>query len=120
MSLIIESKTKEIDRSQQEIYNIQQNVLPLKTLSQFAEVNKKLDDKMTQLEKNIVLGKKEKMLHDKCDYDTDNAYTWKSNRPWNQSQRFGKKKVSFSDTETEYFDNTMAITESDNFLDHAE
>lgn len=120
MSLIIESKTKEIDRLQQEIHIIQQNLLPLKTLSQFADLDKKLDDKMTQLEKNIVSGKKEKMLRDKCDYDTDNVYTWKSNRSWRWNQRFGKKRVSFSDPETEYFDNTMAITESDNSMDHVE
>lgn len=88
MGLIIELKVKETDR-------LQQDLLPLKALSQFAELDKKLNDRVTQLENNIIPGKKKKMIHDKCDYETDNVYTWESNRPWNGGQRFEEKRVSF-------------------------
>lgn len=53
------------------------------------------------------------MMRDKCDYKTNNVYTWRNNRPW-------KKSVSFSDMEAEYFYNTMAITESDNSVERVD
>lgn len=59
MSLIIESKVKERYRLQQDICTIQEELLSLKELTQFADLDKRLDDKMNQLEKDIIAAKKE-------------------------------------------------------------
>lgn len=56
------------------------------------------------------------MLCDKIDYDTNNVYTWKQRHLWSgisQSSAGIRKNVSFSDTETEYWDDTLASFDSE-------
>lgn len=83
MRIIILSKTKEIEKLQSEISVLQQKI---KTSARCGEVcefshpNKYVNKKMDSLEKEIIAGKKEKIMQYKLDYDKNNVYIWKPRR----------------------------------------
>lgn len=99
---------------QQEITELQQALKPLQRVTQFADFDLRLNEKLNRLVKEIITGKKEKMLGDKIDYETNNVYVWKQVRQWSRASAGGvSKHVSFSDTDFESWDDTLAASDSD-------
>lgn len=64
-----------------------------------------------KLEKDLIETKKEKMLQDNLDYDTNAVYVWKRQRNWGRKTG---KHVIFSDTEVDY-----VTSDSDHYAAHA-
>lgn len=100
----------QIEKSQ-----LQQAKKPLQGITDFSDLDKRLNDKLNR-QQEIIAGKKEKMLRDKIDYETNNVYICKCGRQWSSSSHIvggHKKHVSFSDIDTDLFDETMAISDSE-------
>lgn len=74
MKSILSSKSKEIDKLQNEISIPQEDIKPLQNMANFTDLDTLLNDRFNKLEKDIIETKKEKMLRDKLDYDTDTVY----------------------------------------------
>lgn len=114
IDIIITSKKREMEVLQQEILDLQQALKLLQSATQFEDFDSCLNEKLNRLEKEIISRKKK--FRDKIDYDTKNVYVWKLRRQWSGiSQPAGGtiKHVSFSDTENEFWDNTMAASDLD-------
>lgn len=102
----VASEKKEIEVFQNEFLEPQQAIRPLQSALEFTDLDKRLNEKLNHLEHEGITGKKEKMLQDTIDYDTNNVYVWKRRRSWNGpllSASSFKKHVSFSDIEAEAF-----------------
>lgn len=117
MKLIINSKTKELQKLREEITSLQQEILPLQNVTQFAELDQQLNEKVNKIYMDTVTGKKEKLLCDKLEYELNNVYVWKKRRQWGRYVNFQRNQVSFSDTELEIMYNTLAVTASDDSFD---
>lgn len=98
MKSIISSKNKEIERLQSDFLTLQEDIKPLQNSADFTDLDATLNNRLNKLEKDIIDSKKEKVLRDKLDYDTNMVYVWKLPRYWGQTPI---KHVSFSDTETD-------------------
>lgn len=110
MSIIISSKQKEIETLQMEISKIQDDIKPLQGLADFKDLDKVLNERLNRLENEIIESKKEKMLRDKLDYDTDSVYVWRRERHRTPS---AGRHVSFSEPESEYMDESAVSSDSD-------
>lgn len=113
MDIIITPKKKEIEVLHQDISELQEALKPLQDASDFAYLDQRLNDKFSRLD-YIIMNKKEKMLWDKIDYKTNNIYVWKLRHHWSnasQSATAIRKHVSFSDTEMEHWDDTLAASD---------
>lgn len=116
MDIIIISKNKAIEVLQKDISELQEALKPLQGASEFLRLDQRLNEKLNCLENEIIMTKKKKMLRDKMDYDTNNVYVWKGRHHWSgasQSTAGIRKHVSFSDTKTGNWDDTMEASESD-------
>lgn len=70
----VHGKTKELEILQNDFSQLQHEILPLKDIVEFVQLDKQVNDKLEHLEKNIIDHKKEKMVHDTLDYDSNNVY----------------------------------------------
>lgn len=113
MKIIVKSKTKEMKTLQKDISDIKEESVLFKDTPLFQE----LDIKLYHMEKRIIENKKEKVLRDRYDYESNIVYFWKKPQFQFRSRKASSpgslgKHVSFSDTEIAILDYTMAETAS--------
>lgn len=119
MKIIVKSKKIDLDRIQGEMSTIQKELSAQKDHVSFLELDGQLSKRLDRLEKGVITTKKVKLIRDRIDYENNSVCTWKKTffQPGRSGKVSVKKRVSFSDQESEPAYDTLAATASDSSLD---
>lgn len=114
MDIIVQSKKKELETLQTEMSELQKDLSTLQNHIGFSELDGRLNKKLDKVEKSVINNKKGKMTRDRIDYENNNVYRCKEPQFFSgRSCKHQRKRVSFSDQETELANDTLATTASD-------